>query len=484
MNENGRNAGWNSNQQMSKGHMNQNHVESCGCGCKQNEYEYKQQQNQYEQNDNQYMVNHQGSQNYGESYPYQENFYKPEQSYNSSYGPNNPSEYLGQTLPEESKRFQRITNINNTNNRVMDAYTLSGGESLENDRGACPNVVPLRNTVVNAESSYQNDSQYFIFYKTDNGQFVIANLGNGRVLDTESYNYNNFTYDVVISDIYKGNRSNQIFKKELVAQNQFRLTTTRNNENLAINNCNGEFNKFQTYVAVPGNVNNVYKIYDYRSPSFALPNLSTPTTLDVPENLKSRDDLGVEPNVAPRAIIGNALIPCILVNDYQYSLADKMKNHPYYKLEYRKYWHRLWTDLVPYAITDTKKEERTGMVAGNQNNMENIINMSVGNDLGLRFNTMTDRFKMDISSALGIKVSYANNLGEILDEYTVANVREANGVRYVRYALGHEFVLTRSDGSEVGKWYALDPNNRLTRTFPTVQTASIEDEELLKITNK
>ncbi|MEC5308883.1 Larvicidal toxin protein, partial [Bacillus thuringiensis] len=207
--------------------------------------------------------------------------------------------------------------------------------------------------------------------------------------------------------------------------------------------------------------------------------LAPPTQLGPLPALRYLQDSGLAPHEAPRAIIGSALLPCIFVNDVL-PLDRRIKESPYYVLEYRQYWHRLWSDLIPAGTTRTMTEV-TGMLSGaqTQNNMRNSIDMSIGVDWNIRFGTRSNPFSQQITRNLNVlRSNTITDLGERTEQVRYLNPNPTD-VRYARFAVGHEYVLRRMNGTQVASWVAVDNRSMYLLTFPTNASIIMENNTIL-----
>ncbi|MFV1457082.1 hypothetical protein [Bacillus mycoides] len=448
--------------------MNQHHHGSCGCGCQQNKHEYEQNQ-EYDYHELCEEIDN-------------ENDYKNE--YNGDFQCD-VIRYTTPNLPVESTRFQTITNINTNDNghRVMDAMNTPVGMGLEQRIGGCPWGIEVENTVVNELVRLAHESQLFVFYQTDTGNFVIANRGNGRVLEmVEVPGGDPLWHQLLVSRLYE-NKPTQMFQRRVVNNTDFLLTTTFNNGIFGIQNCNNNPNPFQIYTTVNetesvGFRNNTYRFRPENNQPIGLPSLRSGETLGPLPALRYLQDSGLSPAEAPRAVVGSALLPCIFVNDVL-TLPARMQQSPYYVLEYRQYWHRLWSDIIP-AGGDSWVQEITGMLGGApaQANMRRIIDMSIAPDLGIRFGTQSTPFSIKIAEGLRRSRSSANqDIGETNDRVRYTNSTN-QATRFARFALGHEYVLKRMDGRIMNTWTVIDRSSMYLLSFPQTAFLTMECDKI------
>ncbi len=381
------------------------------------------------------------------------------------------------SLPNESRRFQTITNINTNNNghRVLDAMNTSIGQPLESIQ-ACSSV-SATNTVLNEQVRFLNDTQFFVFYQLDDGNFLIANKGNGRVLEVVPNAQNGF---VTISSIYSGSNIDQRIRMARQNNDQFRLIS----QDRAINVCGNFVQQYTSITAVRSTSDNNH-LFRFRTENMSpitLPNLPENTNLEPLPELTGLNDTGFSPAQAPRAVIGSTLIPCLFVNDV-IPLNQRIKTSPYYVLQYRQYWHRLWS--FQFATGDARFiSESTGMLPGAQSDMRKNIDISIGADWNLRFFENSTPFRQQINAGLGTQSSFTDT---ILGETTVESRYVNNNffpTRFAMFVKAHEYVLTRMDGTVVSSpWLALDNRTTYLKSFPNNATLLIENQKIVYADN-
>ncbi|MEB9552341.1 hypothetical protein P4J60_17140 [Bacillus cereus] len=434
-------------------YRHQNHGVSCNCGCQQGKYEYEQKQNHEGIG---YPVANQVMRN--DMY---DSVKKEFRVYNMCHENKNyyscsPRQFNTFTLPEESLRFQTITCHLSNEKRGIDALRTYVGQQLGQGLANYCRIVKVQNQVTNDYVHDGGNRQRFLFYSTDSGDFVIANQQYGEVLayvdDGES----------IVTQLYNGN-SRQFFRKVNTSTDKFRLMI---DSETAIAPC-GNVNNWTRMAgfAFANNETELFYNQTDQNVSITIPALSTPTELGPPPVLTSLSDAGPSPEQATRAVIGSALIPCIFVNDI-IPLDRRIQESPYYKLEYRQYWHRLWTDEIPSG--DRRSfDEVTGISPDAQTSMRNMIDISIGADFGLRFGNNSTPFKSGILHGLNKLESYANtDLGSKKATDFRLNPNPFP-VRYARFVIAHEYRLTRANGTLViTPWVALDHRAPQTSKFP------------------
>lgn len=192
--------------------MNWNNPDSrefCGCNQGMNNYLQKQRNDKME-----YSVIKKSMQN-------DMNYENENYSVSYNYIPN---------LPVESRRFQTISaSLGNNWNLCLDAWNVRAGTDLRNGlTNRYCRVVANDYQVLIYALNPDVASQYFIFYQTDDGSFVIASQNHGRVFDLRNG---------IWANLYNGNDT-QRFRKINNSINDFRILA---NNNWSLDACDGLF---------------------------------------------------------------------------------------------------------------------------------------------------------------------------------------------------------------------------------------------------
>ncbi|MGE7625544.1 hypothetical protein ACQKMD_21950, partial [Viridibacillus sp. NPDC096237] len=443
MNSDQRNKEYN-NQHMSNEHMNPHHNGSCSCNHGMDDYGQKQSkegmansvENKVTQNDMYDSVKKESMEH--DMYHENKNYY--------SCSPTKFNAPNTSNLPVESIRFQTIKSVGNntTPPRVLSAMDTHIGQSLNNMNPRFPPCerVNSTNTVLNellgSAGIAPEGTQDFLFYRLDNNNFVIANKGNGRVLEVQATTVNDW---VTTSNIFSPSNGNQRFRIIRPTSDTFRLATEAL-PSKQIDICNG-FSNAYTLLAANTNLNQANALFSIHSTqNIEIPALRSGETLAPLPELTGLNDAGPSPTQAPRAVIGSALIPCIFINDV-IPLDRRIKESPYYVLEHRQYWHRLWSDSFLVGGSRSVTEE-TGISTGAQENMSNTIDMSIGADWGLQFFQQSNLFSQQISSGLNISRSFTTvRLGPNIAQSVFRNPNQFT-TRFSRFARAFEYQLRRT----------------------------------------
>nr|AAK64558.1 crystal protein ET69 [Bacillus thuringiensis] len=489
--------------------MNVNHGMSCGCGCQQGKEEYNDYHvsNEYrDENPSTTCNSQQGNYEYEQSKETYNNDYQSyeynQQNYNtcgrnqgtmeqesmqkdrnwenanySGYDGCSPNQLNALNLPDESTRFQKITNVNTRDShRVLDMMDVPSGTRLDTRVPPICSQTEFTNTVSNELVSTNHDTQFLIFYQTDDSSFIIGNRGNGRVLDVFPSNRNGYT---IVSNVYSGSRNNQRFRMNKASNNQFSLQTIFKDR---VNICGHihNFNAIITATTLGENDSNaLFQVQS--STNITLPTLPPRTTLEPPRALTNINDTGDSPAQAPRAVEGSVLIPAIAVNDV-IPVAQRMQESPYYVLTYNTYWHRVISAILPGSGQTTRFD--VNLPGPNQSTMVDVLDTAITADFRLQFvgSGRTNVFQQQIRNGLNILNSTTSHrLGDETRNWDFTN-RGAQG-RLAFFVKAHEFVLTRANGTRVSDpWVALDPNVTAAQTFGGV-LLTLEKEKIVCASN-
>nr|ABI15164.1 binary toxin B [Lysinibacillus sphaericus] len=368
----------------------------------------------------------------------------------TNYPLNTTPTSLNYNLPEISKKFYNLKNKYSRN-----GYGLSKTEfpsSIEN----CPS---------NEYSiMYDNkDPRFLIRFLLDDGRYIIADRDDGEVFD-EAPTYLDNNNHPIISRHYTGEerqKFEQVGSGDYITGEQFFQFYTQNKTRV-LSNCRALDSR--TILLSTAKIFPIYppasetQLTAFVNSSFyaaAIPQLPQTSLLENIPEPTSLDDSGVLPKDAVRAVKGSALLPCIIVHDPNLNNSDKMKFNTYYLLEYKEYWHQLWSQIIP-AHQTVKIQERTGISEVVQNSMIEDLNMYIGADFGMLFYFRSSGFKEQITRGLNRPLSQTTTqLGERVEEMEYYNSNDLD-VRYVKYALAREFPLRRVNGEIVKNWVAVD----------------------------
>gem|GEM_PF-3077533 len=379
-------------------------------------------------------------------------------------------------LPIQSTRFQTIASAN-SNSRSFEILFNSPGYVYQGaPSGVCMTANASRE-IGNGEERRGDDRFLYIFYLLDNRNFIIANRYDGFVFQYWIQN----GQGLLVSREYEPNIY-QEFALESINSDTFRLRTG----NTFATVCYGAFNNWTKIVSRVDQPTAPNATLRHRSfLNINLPPLSNLTPLQPLQPLTGLNDAGPSSDQAPRGIIGRTYIPCLFVNDPVLTLENRIKQSPYYVLEHRQYWHRLWTDVFT-AGERREYHEVTGITQNAQNDMNNRINITIGADgpSRLRFGNLSAPFSQQIllnSNTLGSFSNVNHGLRTDISSYLNTQFQQ---VRFSRFVKAYEYRLTRADGSPVGTpWVVLDRKEMDLRTYPHNMRLNLENDKIVNSDN-
>ena len=341
-------------------------------------------------------------------------------------------------------------------------------DPMPGNDGWCYDANQENQIVMDRQMSSKGQDTYFTFYKVDGERtYVIANKATGLVMEHVEESFGGPIYGAWKGSKYTG-KSSQIISVDNDYPNNFRISTYPDGTKKFLDACNNRYdNKRKISSVWERDVEGNKQVLEYpvisRMERITLPKLPETSSLGPVPELTGFDNPLPENDEVKRAVIGSVHVPCILVNDIM-PIADRIKKHPYYVLEYRQYWHCLWSDVFAAGSNDMKTEE-TGMYFEAQENMKKLIGVSIGADLGLKFNNKSGLFKKQIVQGLNTGESYGAELGDTTDRLFVEN-HDNVPVRFAKYARAHEFVLKDSTGEIVGgPWVAVDKKDKTLKSY-------------------
>ncbi|MDY0855561.1 hypothetical protein SPE26_32745 [Bacillus thuringiensis] len=366
-------------------------------------------------------------------------------------------------LPDVSKRFQAIM-INALSPSCLTELNLPLGETVPFPPRECRQIITEYQTLIGSLES-GTDIYFYIFYHTDDGGYVIANRENGRVL--EYMDNPSELFRVLRSRLYNGS-SPQIFNIFGNAHTTFRLQTQTqpSGESYVLRPCNDDphslisllFTRTSLGLSNPNTLLNLRE--SERIPPVPIPSLQPPSKLGPIPELTHLGDYGNPP--AP-ALVGTALLPCIFVNDR--TMSQRIKDSPYYILECYDYWKLISShEVQPY---ETKGwEENTGMNRSAQDDMRDMINITIGNDKRLRFFNLSSPFRQSIVN--NINISASNETTDLPARYEPNSFTNNTSlpIRYAKYFIARQFLLKRSNQTTpIRSWEYVDNTISVMKQF-------------------
>lgn len=219
------------------------------------------------------------------------------------------------------------------------------------------------------------------------------------------------------------------------------------------------------------------------SDSIVLPEIETALPPVAPDYDPAGGINQVLPEKSDTVITDTALLPFFMVNDPHYTDAlKKFQNNPYYLLVKKQYYEKTASQILApsevYAYTET-----SGITEIEQNEFEQIVNMSIGMDYGLQFKKFSASLKYEISNSIRTLISKSiERRTETATTRTITNPL-AQPASWTQYQLVTEYQVLRANGTPLDSpWSVKLDNHSVSRFYPNTTSLleSTTQRELLE----
>ncbi|MDA1775378.1 RICIN domain-containing protein, partial [Bacillus cereus] len=306
-----------------------------------------------------------------------------------------------------------------------------------------------------------NLSQQWIFFSVDGEKFIITNRATGKVISVNicSRHPNNLQ----ISPFIPGS-PNQQWIIETLDNNYYKIRNSSNGKVATISAGAKNPNNMFVYNDIPNASNQQW--VPLITEKFNLPQMPKLENLDpVPQYTNATHIL---PESTFQRLVAWTLIPCIMINDNNWSDATKINTSPYYILEKYQYWTRL-ENLSLAPGESTHSSYTYGITTRTQISLKNTFGFSIGKDGGINFKEdqvgMTRDLKMQFHDELKMAISTST---EDMTSTTQTHDQENpfnTTLTYAKYILATRFVLKRvasnsnDKNTDVNFWDYTDGHN-------------------------
>jgi len=172
---------------------------------------------------------------------------------------------------------------------------------------------------------------------------------------------------------------------------------------------------------------------------FPVPKL--PRLAQLPEPMLSKT--GYAPKQYPKKAVTTAaaLIPAVCVND-RLSMRSRLKLTPYYTMTREQYWlhksSKTLADEQEAEVTHSWSSSQTVQITKN-------LNMTIGADLGFKFEGISLGIRSGVSEALGVSET-SDNRSSFSETLRVKLKARVPGATWHLYVLCNRFSVHRADG--------------------------------------
>ncbi|HHT7228264.1 TPA: RICIN domain-containing protein [Bacillus cereus] len=312
--------------------------------------------------------------------------------------------------------------------------------------------------------------QEWIVFPIDGEKFIITNRFNGKVaaVSESAKDANNmFVYD------YLPETPDQQWSIETVADNYYKIRNSFNGKVAAVSGGAKDPNNMFVYDNIPSASDQQWT--PILVGSFNLPVAPELEELDAhPVYTNATDNL---PDTTPERLVGWTLVPCIMVNDNNWSDATKINTSPYYILEKRQYWTRL-ENLALAPGESTHSSYTYGTTTHVQTSLEHTLGFTISKDSGMNFSEggmgITKDLKMQFHEELKMSFSTSTeNMKSSTETHDQTNPFNTTLV-YSKYILATRFVLKRvidnpNDKDVIAKsWEYTDQKHIRITSYPEI----------------
>lgn len=358
-------------------------------------------------------------------------------------------------------RLDKLINHDLRLNHYLKIANSANGKVAAMNHGNATNIFVYQNL--------QNVSdQEWIVFPLDGNKYLLANRleGNVAAISAKSKNPDNlFGYN------YLPNTPDQQWTIESQISNSlYKIRNVSNGKVVAISLKAKDPNGMFVYDDL-GDIPDQQWSYNLVG-EINIPTIPTFEKLDeVPQYTSAGQVL---PSVTTRKLISATLIPCLMVNDNQWSLKTKIEQSPYYVLEKYQYWKRLENlSLLPQE--KQKSSYTYGTTKTVQTETKQTIGFTFSTDTGMNFkggnavtgeSSVTEDIKTQLSTELVISISNTEvDMESTTIEHEITNPFK-DSMQYAKYILATDLVLKRANNSEVLTSTFTDKNTIIATSFP------------------
>ncbi|XLP22167.1 RICIN domain-containing protein [Bacillus toyonensis] len=309
--------------------------------------------------------------------------------------------------------------FNFKNNQFYKIMNENGGKVIDVAHESTGNGANIQQYDYNGGANQQ-----WVFFQLDGGYYAITNRNSGKVVDVDH-------------------------------------GSTGNGANIQQYDYNGGANQQWSFQEVG---------------PFELPTpIQTQSLPDVPQYTSA--DEGTLPDQTDPVITAYTLMPCITVNDNNWSSITKITDSPYYMLTKTQYWKKI--DSHTFA-PNTKYTSTTeyGMTQTDQESMTETISISVTADAGFSFGKMSNSISTTVTNELQVSKSTTTELMTDLTTTEEISNPYKYEIKWTKYALVTQYDLKRTDGTSVtSSWTVIDKNEEQESYYPLSSPPEVISED-------
>lgn len=316
------------------------------------------------------------------------------------------------------------------------------------------------NNIFHSKSN-KNSNQTWFFFPIDGEKFIITDRNTGKVISINTCSKHPNSMKIYP---YIPGSLNQQWSIEIFDDDSYKIRNAANG-------------KVATISIMPKNSYNIFIHTDISNTSnqqwifiqagaFNLPKIPKLESLDqIPQYTNGTNIL---PESTPQKLVAWTLIPCIMINDNNWSTTTKLTISPYYILEKYQYWKRI-ENLSLAPGEQTNSSYTYGITNKTQISLKNTLGFTIGKDTGIKFKEnqvgITQDLKIQFHEEL--KMTFSTSTEDMTSTTITHNQKNPfqKTLNYAKYILTTFLVLKRvtsnpnNKNTDVNFWSYTDEHN-------------------------
>ncbi|NKQ20509.1 RICIN domain-containing protein [Brevibacillus laterosporus] len=301
--------------------------------------------------------------------------------------------------------------------------------------------------------------QQWLLYPLDGGRYAIINRNSGLVADVAGKSTSNSARLEQLD--WHGEPFQQWLLYQTNDQGYYKIV---NQNSGLVADVAGKSKGNSAHLEQLDDQNESFQYWSFDEvESITLPSVETKPLPIAPQYKSLNDYL---PDSTEPVVTAYTLLPCIMVNDNNWSADKKMQHSPYYMLTKTQYWKKIDSHtFAPHA--QYTSETKYGMSQTDQESMTRNTNISVKADAGFSFKAVSIGISKSVTKELQVsKSTTTTQMTEQTNSETIANPNNYT-VAWTKYALVTEYTLKRGDGIRVSDpWTVINKNDERESYWP------------------
>ncbi|WP_305927914.1 RICIN domain-containing protein [Bacillus mycoides] len=309
---------------------------------------------------------------------------------------------------------------------------------------------------------YDRDSQKFIVYPLNDGNYAVINKKSGKILDIRAQSTANDT--PVVQNTWYG-RDSQKFFTHPQESGFFSVQSKLSGKVFDI--------RAQSTASDAVVIQNTWYDRDSQKFSFSpVESISVPSIQTYPRpDLPQYDYLGQElPDYVNSVVTNYTLAPSIAVEDPWYNDQQKIQTgNAYYLYVREQYWLKV-TDTTLAPGTTHRYMQTSGIKETDITTVQKTVSHTFGADVGLSFkkDSVSAGMSYQYSEELMIQETKVNEELSVVEKELAITNNNNYSVSWTQYILVNKFYIKRADGSIVNEpWIVTDTNTTHAVYYPS-----------------